>query len=182
MLDDEGLQNQYLTKLRVMMREDSDAMRKYSEMLLDFARDYHSRLNEAIQNVDQYSPEAAKFLEAYASLKQDFEVWVGQISFSDILELQAMYNNREIWPQRLSSLPPIPPPRKMQEQAATPQLPPLPKGKGKGMMVPPLADPPKGKGKGGGVDPDAVTERTARNFGRRAPSLGGSTSTVAYAP
>ena len=59
-------------------RFDSDAMRQYSEMLLAFARDYYSRLNEAIQNVDRYAPEAAKFLEAYASLKQDFEVWAGK--------------------------------------------------------------------------------------------------------
>ena len=105
-LDDDGMKNQYLTKLRVKIREDSDIMRELTEMLQDFALSYNAELNSA-GNVDQYNPRAQEFLEAWEALRQDFDVWVGQISFADVLELQAMWNNREIWPRRLARLPSI---------------------------------------------------------------------------
>ena len=109
-LDDDGMKNQYLTKLRVKIREDSDIMRELTEMLHDFALSYNAELN-SVGNVDQYNPRAQEFLEAWEALRQDFDVWVGQISFADVLELQAMWNNREIWPRRLARLPSIAPPK-----------------------------------------------------------------------
>ena len=123
-LDDDGMKNQYLTKLRVKIREDSDIMRELTEMLQDFALSYNAELNSA-GNVDQYNPRAQEFLEAWEALRQDFDVWVGQISFADVLELQAMWNNREIWPRRLARLPSIAPPRVDEEQEPTPEMPPI---------------------------------------------------------
>ena len=108
-----------------MIREDGDAMRELGEQLLAFAYSYNAQLQQAGQ-IDNYNPQAQKYLEAYESLKQDFDVWVGQISFGDALELQAMWNNREIWPRRLASLPPIEAPRQEEEQEPTPELPMMP--------------------------------------------------------
>ena len=142
-LDDDGMKNQYLTKLRVKIREDSDIMRELTEMLQDFALSYNAELNSA-GNVDQYNPRAQEFLEAWEALRQDFDVWVGQISFADVLELQAMWNNREIWPRRLARLPSIAPPRVDEEQEPTPEMPPIMPG----MPAPPAKGVPKGAGKG----------------------------------
>ena len=114
-LDDDGMKNQYLTKLRVKIREDSDIMRELTEMLHDFALSYNAELN-SVGNIDRYNPRAKEFLEAWDALRVDFDVWVGQISFADVLELQAMWNNREIWPRRLARLPNIAPPREEEEQ------------------------------------------------------------------
>ena len=142
-LDDDGMKNQYLTKLRVKIREDSDIMRELTEMLHDFALSYNAELN-SVGNVDQYNPRAQEFLEAWEALRQDFDVWVGQISFADVLELQAMWNNREIWPRRLARLPSIAPPRVDEEQEPTPEMPPIMPG----MPAPPAKGVPKGAGKG----------------------------------
>ena len=114
-LDDDGMKDQYLTRLRVMIREDGDILRELGEQLMAFAYNYNAQLQQAGQ-IDNYNPQAQKYLEAYESLKQDFDVWVGQISFGDALELQAMWNNREIWPRRLATLPPIEAPRQEEEQ------------------------------------------------------------------
>ena len=143
-LDDDGMKNQYLTKLRVKIREDSDIMRELTEMLQDFALSYNAELNSA-GNVDQYNPRAQEFLEAWEALRQDFDVWVGQISFADVLELQAMWNNREIWPRRLARLPSIAPPRVDEEQEPTPEMPPIMPGM---PAMPPAKGVPKGAGKG----------------------------------
>ena len=144
-LDDDGMKNQYLTKLRVKIREDSDIMRELTEMLQDFALSYNAELNSA-GNVDQYNPRAQEFLEAWEALRQDFDVWVGQISFADVLELQAMWNNREIWPRRLARLPSIAPPRVDEEQEPTPEMPPIMPGMP--AVPPPAKGVPKGAGKG----------------------------------
>ena len=143
-LDDDGMKNQYLTKLRVKIREDSDIMRELTEMLQDFALSYNAELNSA-GNVDQYNPRAQEFLEAWEALRQDFDVWVGQIAFADALELQAMWNNREIWPRRLARLPSIAPPRVDEEQEPTPEMPPIMPGM---PAMPPAKGVPKGAGKG----------------------------------
>ena len=150
-LDDDGMKNQYLTKLRVKIREDSDIMRELTEMLHDFALSYNAELNSA-GNVDQYNPRAQEFLEAWEALRQDFDVWVGQISFADVLELQAMWNNREIWPRRLARLPSIAPPRVDEEQEPTPEMPPIMPG----MPAPPAKGVPKGAGKGSAGTPSWV--------------------------
>ena len=163
-LDDDGMKNQYLTKLRVKIREDSDIMRELTEMLQDFALSYNAELN-SVGNVDQYNPRAQEFLEAWEALRQDFDVWVGQIAFAGALELQAMWNNREIWPRRLARLPSMAPPREDEEQEPTPELPPL------GMPgLGPVPMPAKGKGKGapsappssssGGSMPSLISART----------------------
>ena len=176
-LDDDGMKNQYLTKLRVKIREDSDIMRELTEMLQDFALSYNAEL-QSVGNVDKFNPRAQEFLEAWGALRQDFDVWVGQISFSDALELQAMWNNREIWPRRLARLPIIAPPREDEEQEPTPEMPPVAPGM---PAMPGL--PMKGLGKGAPSAPSAPTER-GMVVGRRAPSAvlnwGGSDTTVAY--
>ena len=43
-LDDDGMKNQYLTKLRVKIREDSGIMRELTEMLHDFVYSYNAEL------------------------------------------------------------------------------------------------------------------------------------------
>ena len=57
-LDDDGMKNQYLTKLRVKIREDSDIMRELTEMLQDFALSYNAELNSA-GNCLLYTSDAA---------------------------------------------------------------------------------------------------------------------------
>ena len=116
------MKNQYLTKLRVMIREDADILRELTEMLHDFAYSYNAQLQQAGQ-VDHFNPQAQAFLEGYEALKQDSDVWVGQIAFSDALELQAMWNNREIWPRRLAGLPPIAPPNEGSAPEPSPRAP-----------------------------------------------------------
>ena len=108
-----------------MIREDGDAMRELGEQLMAFAYSYNAQLEQAGQ-INNYTQQAQAYLEAYESLKQDFDVWVGQISFGDALELQAMWNNREIWPRRLATLPPIEAPRQEEEQEPTPEMPMMP--------------------------------------------------------
>ena len=158
-LDDDGMKNQYLTKLRVKIREDSDIMRELTEMLQDFALSYNAELN-SVGNVDQYNPRAQEFLEAWEALRQDFDVWVGQISFADVLELQAMWNNREIWPRRLARLPSIAPPRVDEEQEPTPEMPPIMPG----MPAPPAKGVPKGAGKGSAAGTPSWVGQASWNF------------------
>ena len=110
-LDDDGFKNAYLTKLRVMIRQNSDIMREFTEDLHHFAYGYNAQLQAQGEGVDHFAPGAQDFLEAWDALRQDWDVWVGQIAFADVLELQAMWNNREIWARRLDKLPMIPPPR-----------------------------------------------------------------------
>ena len=167
-LDDDGMKNQYLTKLRVKIREDSDIMRELTEMLQDFALSYNAEL-QSVGNVDQYNPRAQEFLEAWEALRQDFDVWVGQISFADVLELQAMWNNREIWPRRLARLPSIAPPRVDEEQEPTPEMPPIMPGM---PAMPPAKGVPKGAGKGSAAGTPSWVGQASWNFsehGRMAP-------------
>ena len=170
-LDDDGMKNQYLTKLRVKIREDSDIMRELTEELNDFAMGYNAELN-SVGNVDRFNPRAQDFLEAWDSLRQDFDVWVGQISFADALELQAMWNNREIWPRRLARLPSIAPPRVDEEQEPTPEMPPIMPGM---PAMPPVKGVPKGAGKG--APSAAGTPKCAPRVGHRRcewdPAIGG---------
>ena len=77
-LDDDGMKNQYLTKLRVKIREDSDIMRELTEMLHDFALSYNAEL-QSVGNVNRYNPQAQEFLEAWEALRQDFDVWVDSL-------------------------------------------------------------------------------------------------------
>ena len=63
-LDDDGMKDQYLTRLRVMIREDSDILRELSEGLLSFSYNFNAQLQQAGQ-IDNYNPQAQKYLEAY---------------------------------------------------------------------------------------------------------------------
>ena len=51
------MQNQYLTKLRVMIREDADILRELTEMLRDFAYSYNAQLEQAGQ-ITNYTQQA----------------------------------------------------------------------------------------------------------------------------
>ena len=55
LLNDEGMKDQYITKLRVMIREDADILRELTEMLRDFAYSYNAQLEQAGQ-VDHFNP------------------------------------------------------------------------------------------------------------------------------
>ena len=123
----------YLTKLRVMLRENAAQSAMFAEMLQEFVQDYTQRLEGRIQGVDTASAEAQKFLESYERLLADFENFAGEISFADPLELKAMYENRAYWEQRFAELPPIPKQQKLkalpmeeptQNESAEPEAPP----------------------------------------------------------
>ena len=103
----------YLTKLRVMIRENAAQSLMFAEMLQAFVQDYTQRLKARMQGVDPASAEAQKFMESYERLLADFENFAGEISFADPLELKAMWENRDYWEQRLAALPPIPKQQKL---------------------------------------------------------------------
>ena len=58
----------YLTKLRVMIRENAAQSLMFAEMLQEFVEDYTQRLKARMQGVDTASAEAQKFLESYERL------------------------------------------------------------------------------------------------------------------
>ena len=97
----------YLTKLRVMIRENAAQSAMFAEMLQEFVEDYLQQLEAKMQGVDTASAEAQKFLESYERLLADFENFAGEISFAVPLELKAMWENRAYWEQRFAELPPI---------------------------------------------------------------------------
>ena len=103
----------YLTKLRVMIRENAAQSLMFAEMLQEFVEDYMQQLEAKMQGVDTASAEAQKFLESYERLLADFENFAGEISFADPLELKAMLENRAYWEQRFAELPPIPKQQKL---------------------------------------------------------------------
>ena len=103
----------YLTKLRVMIRENAAQSAMFAEMLQEFVEDYLQQLEAKMQEVDTASAEAQKFLESYERLLADFENFAGEISFADPLELKAMWENRAYWEQRFAELPPIPKQQKL---------------------------------------------------------------------
>ena len=103
----------YLTKLRVMLRENAAQSLMFAEMLQEFVEDYMQQLEAKMQGVDTASAEAQKFLESYERLLADFENFAGEISFADPLELKAMWENRAYWEQRFAELPPIPKQQKL---------------------------------------------------------------------
>ena len=103
----------YLTKLRVMIRENAAQSAMFAEMLQEFVEDYLQQLQAKMQGVDTASAEAQKFLESYERLLADFENFAGEISFADPLELKAMWENRAYWEQRFAELPPIPKQQKL---------------------------------------------------------------------
>ena len=80
----------YLTKLRVMIRENAAQSLMFAEMLQAFVQDYTQRLEARMRGVDAASAEAQKFMESYERLSADFENFAGEISFADPLELKAM--------------------------------------------------------------------------------------------
>ena len=80
----------YLTKLRVMIRENAAQSLMFAEMLQAFVQDYTQRLEARMRGVDAASAEAQKFMESYERLSADFENFAGKISFADPLELKAM--------------------------------------------------------------------------------------------
>ena len=93
-------------------------------------------------------------------LQADFDVWVGQIAFANVLELEAMWDNREVWNQRLAALPPVPPPQVVPEPEPTPPIDVmLPvKGAGKGDPPPPAPAPTeRGRPTGSGAPSNAST-------------------------
>ena len=128
----------YLTKLRVMIRENAAQSAMFAEMLQEFVQDYTQRLEGRIQGVDTASAEAQKFLESYERLLADFENFAGEISFADPIELKAMYENRAYWEQRFAELPPIP---KQQKLKALPMEEPTQNSE----SAEPEAPPPKGR-------------------------------------
>ena len=103
----------YLTKLRGMLRENAAQSLMFAEMLQEFVEDYLQQLEAKMQGVDTASAEAQKFLESYERLLADFENFAGEISFADPLELKAMWENRAYWEQRFAELPPIPKQQKL---------------------------------------------------------------------
>ena len=103
----------YMTKLRVMIRDNAAQSAMFAEMLQEFVEDYTQRLKARMQGVDPASAEAQKFMESYERLLADFENFAGEISFADPLELKAMWENRDYWEQRLAALPPIPKQQKL---------------------------------------------------------------------
>ena len=103
----------YMTKLRVMIRENAAQSAMFAEMLQEFVEDYLQQLEAKMQGVDTASAEAQKFLESYERLLADFENFAGEISFADPLELKAMWENRAYWEQRFAELPPIPKQQKL---------------------------------------------------------------------
>ena len=107
----------YLTKLRVMIRENAAQSLMFAEMLQAFVQNYTQRLEARMQGVDPASAEAQKFMESYERLSADFENFAGEISFADPLELKAMWENRDYWEQRLAALPPIPKQEKLEKLA-----------------------------------------------------------------
>ena len=117
----------YLTKLRVMIRENAAQSAMFAEMLQEFVEDYLQQLEAKMQGVDTASAEAQKFLESYERLLADFENFAGEISFADPLELKAMWENRAYWEQRFAELPPIP---KQQKLKALPMEEPTQKTEG----------------------------------------------------
>ena len=103
----------YMTKLRVMIRENAAQSAMFAEMLQEFVEDYLQQLEAKMQGVDTASAEAQKFLESYERLLADFENFAGEISFADPLELKAMWENRAYWEQRFAELSPIPKQQKL---------------------------------------------------------------------
>ena len=118
----------YLTKLRVMIRENAAQSAMFAEMLQAFVQDYTQRLEARMRGVDAASAEAQKFMESYERLLADFENFAGEISFADPLELKAMWENRDYWEQRLAALPSIP---KQQKLKALPLEEPTQKNRGR---------------------------------------------------
>ena len=106
-MDQDGLKDQYLTRLHVAMRESSSEMMRLTQLLNDFAAGFLARL-KAHKDKTTDPAGAQVYLEACEALKADFDVWVAHMAFANLLELRAMYENLDYWEQKLLALPSLP--------------------------------------------------------------------------
>ena len=106
--DDSGLHNAYMKKVRLDILEDADKVDSLTQQLIAWGYGFEKKLAAAKAGVNmEGDPAAQTFASEWKQLKHDFDGYMGEVSDSNRLELQALFDEKEQFDQRLAQLPVI---------------------------------------------------------------------------
>ena len=122
--DDSGLHNAYMKKVRLDIMEDAGKVDSLTQQLITWGYGFEKRLAAAKAGVDlDGDPAAQTFAREWRQLEHDFDQYMGEVSSSNRLELQALYDEKEQFDLRLAELPAIKVPHYPTPPKAPPEKP-----------------------------------------------------------
>ena len=106
--DDSGLHNAYMKKVRLDIMEDAGKVDALTKQMIAWGYSFEKKLLAAKAGVNmEGDPAAQTFANEWKQLKYDFDSYMGEVSDSNRLELEALYDEKEQFDQRLAGLPQI---------------------------------------------------------------------------
>ena len=106
--DEGGLSEAYMKKIRLDIQEDAGRVETLSNALLEWGYVFERRLRQAKGGVNmQQDPAAQTFAREWNQLKWDFDSYMGDVSSSNRLELEALWREKDQFETRLKDLPRI---------------------------------------------------------------------------
>ena len=106
--DDAGLHNAYMKKIRLDITEDAGRVDKLTRQLITWGYGFERRLAAAKAGVNmEGDPAAQTFASEWKQLKHDFDSYMGEVSDSNRMELEALFDEKEQFDVRLAELPVI---------------------------------------------------------------------------
>ena len=109
--DDGGgtlVSNSYMTKLRLDIKEDAGVVEELASRLHQWGYGFERRLQQAKGGVNMNGdPAAQTFAREWNQLKWDFDSYMGDVSSSNRLELEALWREKDQFETRLKDLPRI---------------------------------------------------------------------------
>ena len=122
--DDSGLHNAHMKKVRLDIMEDAGKVDSLTQQLITWGYGFEKRLAAAKAGVDMNGdPAAQTFAREWRQLEHDFDQYMGEVSNSNRLELQALYDEKEQFDLRLAELPAIKVPHYPTPPKAPPEKP-----------------------------------------------------------
>ena len=109
--DDGGgtlVSNSYMTKLRLDIKEDAGVVEELASRLHQWGYGFERRLQQAKGGINMNGdPAAQTFAREWNQLKWDFDAYMGDVSSSNRLELEALWREKDQFETRLRELPRI---------------------------------------------------------------------------
>ena len=102
--DGSGVMLTYMTEIRHSIMQNTMAGAQLTEQLVNFGRDFHSRLQAALPS-DIYAPQAIALMNAWRELESKFKAFMDLVPFSDTLQLKALLEQTEEFEAELRALP-----------------------------------------------------------------------------
>ena len=148
--DDDGRHNAYMKKIRLDILEDADGIDQMTQAMLAWGYGFEKKLMQAKAGVNlEGDPAAQTFASEWKQLKYDFDSYMGEVSDSNRIELDALWKERGQFDQRLAELPQIKVPhypKPPKPTAEAPDKPPEQPGQFVARGAHPVVQPPRSDG------------------------------------